>query len=227
MWRKSSPCAYWRWSANSIPRPFLGVRRSARLRPANSRRDTTWRYSSFLRNSSWKRSGMALSGSRGDARQELLDDRVRADFVGLTFEVQQQAMAQRRKGDRADVLDGDERLPADDRLNLASEHERLRRPRARAVPYVALHERRGVRRLRMRSKRQANGVRLDRPGNGDRSRDVPHLHQRRAIRDARHRRIGIARRPLEDLVHSLFGRILHLQLEEETIELRFRQWIRP
>src|SRR5215213_2970460 len=105
MWRKSSPRAYWRWSANSMPRPFLGVRRSARFRPANSRRDTTWRYSSFLRKSSWKRSGMALSASRGDARQEFLDDRVGADLVGLAFEIEEQAMAQRRQRDGADIFD--------------------------------------------------------------------------------------------------------------------------
>src|SRR2546425_3950208 len=106
-----------------MPRPRLGVRRSARFRPANSRRETTWRYSSFLRNSSWKRSGMALSGSRGDARQQLLDNRIRADLVGLAFEVEQQPVAQRRQRDGADVVRRDERLSADERLDLGAQHE--------------------------------------------------------------------------------------------------------
>ena len=78
----------------------------------------------------------------------------------------------------------------------------------------------------MRSERQPNRIGLHRPGDGHRPRDVAHLQNLRTVEHARHARIRVARRPLEDLVHGLLGRILHLQLEEEPIELRFRERIR-
>src|SRR5258708_21250820 len=125
MWRKSSPREYGRWSANSMPRPRFGVLRSARFWPANSRRDTTCRYSSFLRKSSWKRSGMALTVSRRDAGQQLADDRVGAHFVGLTFEVRHMPVPHRRKRHSADVIDRHECLPTVERLGLAAPDEAL------------------------------------------------------------------------------------------------------
>src|SRR5258708_10512094 len=196
MWRKSSPCAYGRWSANSMPRPRLGVRRSARFRPANSRLDTTWRYSSFLRKSSWKRSGMALSASRGDAAEKLLDDRVRAHLVGLALEVQQEPVAERRQRDGADVVDRHERLAAGERLDFSAEDERLRRARAGAVAYVALHQRRGIRRLGMRSERQPDRVRLYGPGVRHGSANCPNPLLPFAFRHPLHPRSGPPRLPL-------------------------------
>src|SRR5258708_36864222 len=139
MWRKSSPREYGRWSANSMPRPRFGVLRSARFWPANSRRDTTCRYSSFLRKSSRKRSGMALRASRSDAGQQLADDGVGAHFVGLAFEVQQEPVAQRRKRHGADVVDRHECLPTVERLDFGAQHEGLGGAAARAVAHGPLH----------------------------------------------------------------------------------------
>src|SRR5260221_1152775 len=145
MCRKSSPAAYGRWSANWSPRPRFGASRSARFCPANARFETTWRYSSFLRNSSSNRRANLRAFSR-DVREQFVDDRVRIHLVGLAFEVQQNAMAERGQRDRADVLDRHEGIAAVDRMDLAAEHEGLRGARAGAVAHVPLHERSRVRR---------------------------------------------------------------------------------
>ena len=164
--------------------------------------------------------------SAGRAGEKLADDRVRVDLFGLAFEVQQDPMTQSRHGDRADVLDGHERLAARQRVNLARQHERLRGARTRAVADVALHERRRVRRFGVRAEREPNRVRLHGLGNRHRSRDLAHLEDFRTVGHAGHRRVDRLRRPINDLVHRLFGRVHHLQLEEEAVELGFGQRIR-
>src|SRR6185369_17025415 len=121
-----------------MPRPRFGVRRSARFCPANSRRETTWRYSSFLRKSSWNRRDMTGAVLWSDAGEQFLDDGVRAHLVGLSLEVQQNAVPQRGQRDGADVVGRDERLAAGERVDLARQHQRLRRARAGAVAHVAL-----------------------------------------------------------------------------------------
>src|SRR5687767_1202631 len=113
-----------------MPEPTLRVRRSARRLPVKTLRETMWRYSSFFRNcssNSFDRSAARAEPSVAacffprEARcrsaatlqdlagvlEDLGDDAVGADALGLALEVHDQAVAQRRRGDRADVVDRD------------------------------------------------------------------------------------------------------------------------
>src|SRR5215468_10896082 len=108
-----------------MPDPTLRVRRSARRFPANTLRDTMCRCSSVFKNrssNSAERSRARLTGAPGAGRsdgrraaaeraktlylsgrlEDLRDDRVGPDALGLALEVHDHAVAQRGRGDVAD-----------------------------------------------------------------------------------------------------------------------------
>src|SRR6266545_7089179 len=103
-----------------MPEPTFLVRRSARSRPVKVLRDTTWRYSSFFRNSSskrWLRSSSMIRPVRGCFRlrgaveivftagshrlrrllQDVGDDLIRIDPLRLSLEGKQYPVAERRR----------------------------------------------------------------------------------------------------------------------------------
>src|SRR5690242_7887582 len=106
-----------------MPAPSLRVRRSARTWPAKVRRATRARYSRRLRKASSNSSARAPRGvglrawvataapglGRGLRHhgEEVVDDHVAVDALGLALEVEQDAVAQRRLGHAADVVDRD------------------------------------------------------------------------------------------------------------------------
>ena len=135
-------------------------------------------------------------------------------------------MAQRRKGNGPNVLGRHERAAVTKRMNLAGEHQRLRRTGTRTVPHEALHQRRGVGRIGVAPEREANRVRLHRTRDRYRPGDLTHLEDLSPVHDAGHRNVHRLRRAVEDVVERRFRRIFHLQLEKEPVELCFGQRIR-
>src|SRR5262245_17094554 len=79
--------------------------------------------------------------ARRHLREHLFHDRIRTDLVGLTLEVEQQAVAERGKRRAADVVDRDERLAPDECVDFRREHQRLGGARAGAVSHVTVHQR--------------------------------------------------------------------------------------
>ena len=116
-----------------------------------------------------------LRSARRHLTEHLFHYRIRADFVCFALEVEQQTVAQGGERHAADVLDCDERLAPDQRVDLRREHQRLCRARAGAVPHVAVHEWRAVVGPGMGRQRQPDRVGLDRAGNRHRARDVVQL----------------------------------------------------
>src|SRR3954469_2450716 len=166
MYRKSSPRAYVRWSANSMPEPTLRVRRSARRFPENTLRDTMWRCSSVFRNrssNSAERSRARWTGAPAGCRsverwavaerakrlclsrglEDLADDRVGPDALGLALEVHDHAVAQRGRRDVADVVDRHSVAALEQRADLGGEDDRLQAARRRAVAHELLRHPRG------------------------------------------------------------------------------------
>src|SRR5262245_48917936 len=114
------------------------------MRPANTLRETIARYSSFLRNCSSNRSPRSGSGEArvdprpklhllGCALEDLGEDAVRVDALGLAFEVQDQPMAHRVRRHPTDVLAGGREAPVDQRTQLGAEHHGLGATRRAAV----------------------------------------------------------------------------------------------
>src|SRR5262245_40079931 len=130
-----------------MPEPVFLVRRSARMRPAKIFLETMYRYSSFLRKCSSNRSSFtrgraaasATSGLRlGGLLEDLGDDRVGADALGLALEVEHDAVAQRRRRDLADVVHADREATVEEGADLGAEQDGLRAARRRAVADVLL-----------------------------------------------------------------------------------------
>src|SRR5687768_9980457 len=134
-----------------MPEPTFFMRRSARSLPVKALRDTTWRYSSFLRNCSSKRSRRSSSTAflrwaratvlrgLGRALEHVGDDLVRVDARRLALEVEQDAVAQRRRGDPADVVDRHRVAPLEERADLGAQDDGLHAARRAAVADELLH----------------------------------------------------------------------------------------
>src|SRR5687768_14430375 len=113
-----------------MPEPIFLVRRSARSPPVKVLRATSARYSSFLRNSSSNSARRSRGAAGFTARRaiplrrlrglghQVVDDRVGVDPLGLALEVEQDAVAQRRVGDVAQVVDRDGEAILQERADL-------------------------------------------------------------------------------------------------------------
>ena len=134
-------------------------------------------------------------------------------------------MAERRQGDRADVVDRDVEPPVEQRTDLAGGHERLRAARRPAVADVLADELGRARLVRVGRREHAHrvgrDVRRDRDGPGE----PLHLDDlgRRADLGGRSR-VG-AGRPLDDRDEVLLGRERDHDLEQEPVELRLGEGI--
>src|SRR6185312_1050723 len=126
----SSPAAYSLCSANSTDEPWCGERCNPESAPSTTERA---RSSKFFRRASETGSSICDIDNNSGARrlrthalEQSIDDRARADALGLGVEVGDDAVLQRRMRQRAHVVDARRRPPLEDRLGLAAEDEELR-----------------------------------------------------------------------------------------------------
>ena len=135
-------------------------------------------------------------------------------------------MTHRGQHDVANVLDRHVRPRLKQRPNLARQHHRLSGPRARPEPQELVDHRRGQFALGMRRQHQPHRVIL----NVRRDHHFPHeplmLNDRRAVQDLLDILLRPGRGSIENLSQLLPIRVPQLQLEEESIELGFGQWVR-
>ena len=71
----------------------------------------------------------ALRGGQrldGHVLQQVFNDQIRTDALGLTFEIQNHAMTQHRRGDRFQIVAGDVIAFVQNRLDLGAQDQRLR-----------------------------------------------------------------------------------------------------
>ena len=136
-------------------------------------------------------------------------------------------MPERRQQHRPDVLARHVDPVLQQRPDLATNHQRLRTPRAGAVADVLVDDRLRVGRFGMRRQGQAYCVLLDRPGDRDFPRRPAHLHELIPGEHPLDPGFVELRRPVENLVQALHVGIADLQLQEEAIELRLGQRIGP
>ena len=124
-----------------------------------------------------------------------------------------------------DVLPGHVRTAPDQRVDLGAQHHRLDAARARADADVASHGFRGTVPFGPRREPQPDRVVLNRARHRRQTRRAPHRDH--LLRRPQRRGFGgVARgRAVEDRVQVFGRRIGHSQLEQEAVELRFRQGV--
>ena len=86
---------------------------------------------------------------------------VGGDAFGFGFEIQDQTMAQRRRGNGLDVIEADVETALGQGADFAGEQQGLRAARAAAEAQILVGDRRGGFGLRMRREDQTHGVILD------------------------------------------------------------------
>ena len=162
----------------------------------------------------------------GTASQQPIDDRVGRHAFRLRVEVGDDAVAQHRVRQRADVLEAHVIAAARQRPRLAAEHQILRRAHAGAERHPLLDE--------------VLGVRVLRPAGAHDVERVPHHrlgHRHLAHQPLERDQIVAGDRPLElrilnrrrrphDVELLVVRRVLDDDVEHEAIELRFGQRIR-
>src|SRR5688572_17673021 len=137
----------WNSSSNSAPLWLAGFTSGLGLAPPAQRGSAS---SVFFRASNivMRASGAsALGRALRQELQDLLEDLVRLDTLGLALEVEQHAMAQGRQRRGLHVLERDGEATLEQRADLRRQEHGLRAARRGAGAHVALDRRRRVARL--------------------------------------------------------------------------------
>ena len=136
-------------------------------------------------------------------------------------------MPEGHRRDRLDVVARDVEPVVEDRPDLGRQDDRLRPARARPVSDVLLGHHRGPLVLRVGRQDQGDPV----PSEVVRDRDLPgelaHLRDPLAVEDRLGPGIVPLGRPIEDRLDLLGAGELDQELEEEPVELGFRERVRP
>jgi hypothetical protein len=135
-------------------------------------------------------------------------------------------VAQRGRDDAPHVVERRREPAVGERADLRPQDDGLRAARRAAVAHELAHGG-DARPLGVRGLDDAHGVVLDGAGHGHLAHEVTELEQARAAEDGAHHRIRRARRAVEDRVQLLVAGQRDAQLEEEAVELRLGQRVRP
>ncbi len=151
---------------------------------------------------------------------------VGGDAFGFGFEVGDEAVAQRGQRGGLDVLEADVEAALRECADFAREDERLRATWAAAEAEVLVRNRRGGVGLGMRSEHEAHGIILHVRCDGDFAHEFHEFHERVAVEDFVDLGFRAGGGAVDDFFQVRCARIADENLEEETVELRFGQWIR-
>ena len=172
-----------------------------------------------------RRAGVTLSGLH--VVEHGFDQRVRADALSFPFEVPQDAMPQRHARDALHVGDADVLSLFEEGLDPCPQEQRLGAPGARPVADVAPGHLWCFGVVRVGRQHQANRVvdqllfRQDLPG------EAAHRQERRPVAHRADLGLQVRGRAQEDRAQFVERREGHVDLEEETVELRFGERVGP
>src|SRR5262245_2530431 len=154
---------------------------------------------------------------------ELLDEPVGVDALGLSLEVQDDPVPESGRGDGAKILAADVRAAVRQRAHLGAEDERLGPPRARPVADEPPGHLRGTVPPGVAGKDDGGGEVADVGDHRHLAHQLAEAEHLGARHHALHRDLARPGRAVDDLGQLLEGGIPYAELEEEAIELRLRQ----
>src|SRR5262245_12767703 len=158
--------------------------------------------------------------------QNPIEDFIRIDSFGFSLKAQDDAMSERAQSARPDIVRRHVNTIVQESTDLCADDHRLRRARAGAMTDEFVRLRVSELGVRMRRHHDPDCVFLYGPRNGYCFHCLPHFQNLRTVEDAIYLRLLSFGCAIQNRVKAGQSRIVHLQLHEETVELRFGQRVR-
>jgi hypothetical protein len=168
---------------------------------------------------------VAGTAGRCDLGEEPVRHLVGAHAFGLRPEVDENAVAEDRRRYMPDVLERDRESPSQECARLAAEDQRLARARSRTPAHEFAHHRH-VALGRARRADQPRHVVEDRIGQPNLAHERLRRQDVGTAQDGRRSRLGDAGRPRQNGPLFVLGGIADPDVQQESIELGFRQRVR-